>query len=356
METPANGSATERASAGPRVRLAVLGAFAASDDNGAPLTLPTRKTAALLVHLAMRAGTTLRRDALAALLWSGRESEQALASLRKALAAIRRTCGEDVVEGDRATAGARPGAIDVDAHRFEALVRASDPRDLEVAASLWRGPPFSGLDLPDAPWRRWRDGEAARLKAIALDLLTRIAAAQGAPGNAAVAMARQMVEADQAAEAAHRLLMIHYTAEGQRGLAVDQYEACRRALAELGAVPSAETEAARHAVAGENRARASAPTSDKPVVAVLPFADRGGAGDYFGDGIADDVIAALARLPWLTLIARGSSFAFRERPLASRDIAADLGARYVLAGSVQKADGLLRISGEVSDAQSGAVG
>ena len=84
---------------------------------------------------------------------------------------------------------------------------------------------------------------------------------------------------------------------------------------------------------------------DKPSIAVLPFTNMSNEPeqDYFADGIAEDIITALSRLNWLFVIARNSSFAYKNRSVDIRQIAHDLGVRYVLEGSVRKGGDRVRI-------------
>src|SRR5262249_51489455 len=74
---------------------------------------------------------------------------------------------------------------------------------------------------------------------------------------------------------------------------------------------------------------------------------------YFADGIAEDLISALARIPWLVVMARNSSFAWRGEKVDSRAIAGKLGVRYLVEGSVRKGDQRLRLAARLIDASSG---
>jgi adenylate cyclase len=93
---------------------------------------------------------------------------------------------------------------------------------------------------------------------------------------------------------------------------------------------------------------------DGPSIAVLPFTNMSGdpAQDHIADGIAEDIITALSRLRWLFVIARNSSFAYRGA-VDVRQVAQDLGIRYVLEGSVRTAEGRIRVTGQLIDAGSG---
>ncbi len=97
------------------------------------------------------------------------------------------------------------------------------------------------------------------------------------------------------------------------------------------------------------------PLPDRPSIAVLPFANlsRDQDQEYFADGVTGDIIAALSRLRWLFVIARNSTFAYKGKAVDVRQVSRDLGIRYVLEGSVRTAAGRIRITGQLSDAETG---
>src|SRR6185312_10560587 len=84
----------------------------------------------------------------------------------------------------------------------------------------------------------------------------------------------------------------------------------------------------------------SAGIADKPSIAVLPFVNLSGdpEQDYFIDGIVEDIITALSRNHAFFVIARNSSFTYRGKPVDTKQVARELGVRYVLEGSVRKLD------------------
>jgi adenylate cyclase len=109
-------------------------------------------------------------------------------------------------------------------------------------------------------------------------------------------------------------------------------------------------------VAGKKPVAASAPPlPDKPSIAVLPFANMSGDSEqeYFADGMVDEIITALSRIRWLFVIARNSSFTYKGQAVDVKQIGRELGVRYVLEGSVRKAGGRVRITGQLIDANSG---
>ena len=95
---------------------------------------------------------------------------------------------------------------------------------------------------------------------------------------------------------------------------------------------------------------------DKPSIAVLPFANMSGdpEQEYFADGMVEEITTAIARLPWLFVIARNSSFTYKGRAVDVKQVARELGVRYVLEGSVRKAGNRVRITGQLIDTTTGA--
>src|SRR5438105_5969295 len=74
--------------------------------------------------------------------------------------------------------------------------------------------------------------------------------------------------------------------------------------------------------------------------------------EYFADGMVDEIITALSRFKWLFVIARNSSFTFKGKSVDVKEVGRKLGVRYVLEGSVRKASGKVRITGQLIDAVS----
>lgn len=91
---------------------------------------------------------------------------------------------------------------------------------------------------------------------------------------------------------------------------------------------------------------------EKPSIAVLPFTNMSGdpEQEYFSDGITEDIINALSRLRWFFVIARNSTFVYKNQPADIKRIGRDLGVRYVLEGSVRKSGQRVRITSQLLDA------
>ncbi len=102
------------------------------------------------------------------------------------------------------------------------------------------------------------------------------------------------------------------------------------------------------------RKRAAAPP-EKPAVAVLPFQNLGGdaEAEFFLDSVAEDLITELARARWFSVVARNTSFSYKGKGADSKQLAGELGVRYVVEGSLRKAGNRVRISCQVVEAASG---
>ncbi len=98
------------------------------------------------------------------------------------------------------------------------------------------------------------------------------------------------------------------------------------------------------------------PLPDKPSIAVLPFTNMSDdrEQEYFSDGITDDLISALSRLPDLFVIARTSTFTYKGKAAKVQDVSRELGVKYILEGSVRKEADQVRITAQLVDATSGA--
>jgi len=91
---------------------------------------------------------------------------------------------------------------------------------------------------------------------------------------------------------------------------------------------------------------------DKPSIAVLPFTNMSGdpGQEYFSDGLTEQIINGLCKVSNLFVIARNSSFAYKGKAVIVKQIARELGVRYILEGSVQRAGDRIRITAQLIDA------
>lgn len=94
------------------------------------------------------------------------------------------------------------------------------------------------------------------------------------------------------------------------------------------------------------------PLPDRPSIVVLPFNSLSSDPEqaFFADGIVEDLITALSRFPWLFVIARNTSFAYKGKAVSVRSVSQELGVRYLVEGSVRSSSARLRVSAQLIDA------
>ena len=344
------------------LRLCLLGRFALCGRDGGDATPAARKVRALLACLALSPGAVWPREKLTALLWSDRGEEQARASLRVALAELRRALGEPSPVRTRSDAvSLDPAMISVDAVEFGRLAKVGR---LEEAGALYRGDLLDGHGVRDPAFEDWLLVERTRLHDLAVDVLARLAESQA--GDPAIETALRLLRLEPAREDTHRTLMRLYAATGRRAQALRQYQTCRETLQrEMGVAPEAETERLLLEIQEDKprppSAMAPAPASaplptparapDKPSIAVLPFANMSGdpEQEYFSDGITEDIITDLSQVSALFVVARNSAFTLKGKAVTAQWAARELGVRHILEGSIRKSGRRVRISAQLID-------
>jgi adenylate cyclase len=104
-----------------------------------------------------------------------------------------------------------------------------------------------------------------------------------------------------------------------------------------------------------SKERMAFPLPDKPSIAVLPFVNMSedAKQEFFSDGITEEIITALSKIPRLLVIARNSTFTYKGKPVKIKQVSEELGVRYVLEGSVRKSGDKVRITAQLIDAITG---
>lgn len=104
-----------------------------------------------------------------------------------------------------------------------------------------------------------------------------------------------------------------------------------------------------------SEAKMALPLPDRPSIAVLPFDNMSDdpEQEYFSDGLTEDIITALSRIPDLFVIARNSTFAYKGKPVKIQEVSEALGVRYVLEGSVRRSESTVRVTSQLIDALTG---
>jgi len=366
--------------------LCLLGQFSLTDAGGRAISINGKKSRALLAILALAPGQTLAREHLADLLWGSSGEEQARNSLRQSLAVLRKELGPDGSELLRShdqTLGLKVESLSVDVLQVVAASVSDNLATLRAAAERCNGELLADLGLREAGFEDWLATERSRLRRAELRLFDRLAAEE--TGQTRIGAAQRLVGLDPLREASQRTLMQAYVDAGENGLALKQYEVCRELLKrELGVEPARETQNLKERInsGGTNSARLALGSEKKhadPVyldvlgslgqgvtprltavpakgsIAVLPFTNMSGDPEHevFTDGLTEDIITDLSNAPGLFVVARNSTLVYKGKPADVRQIAYDLGVKYILEGSARRSERRLRINVQLSDAAKG---
>jgi TolB-like protein/DNA-binding SARP family transcriptional activator len=385
----------------PRIHL--VGAVRAIGPDGADILLRGRKKSrALLAFLCLARGERVSRARLVSLLWDRSEDAHARMSLRQSLSEVNNIVNRHVpglVEIGRDSVRIDVGKCWIDALSIiepDAAANAEANNLIQPYGDL-----LEDLDGITPSFDQWLAAERMRFKdrvrqilEVELDRLT----AQDARPEVRAAAARRLINFEPTHEGAVRSLMKAFAQMGDRAQAVREFERCRQVLRSvLDLPPSKETisvyetlrteeppvisaifaeptdvEASQDAAAGSpatslgrweiRQADASnlAPTHDReprrePSIAVLPLRNLSGdpAHSFVAEGLVEDLIEALSRVPHFFVISRLSTLAFRNQDRHPREIGNVLGVRYVLSGSVRVLEARLRLTIELTDTELG---
>ena len=363
-----------------RLRMRLLGNFRLSRGTE-PVSIPQRKARALLAYLASHPEHACSRAALIGVLWAKTGDKRALTSLRQCLFQLRRRTEhlsrEPLVHASGDLVRLDISLVDVDLLRLRALAEAQAETPLADALPLADGDFLCGLHVDEGGFEEWLAGQRLEVQEQRRRLLRQCVAAALATDamSNAITAARLLVQLDPFDEEAQRVLLRTYVAAGEERSALERYrhlfEMLRRELAvephretaaivaplmNVGAVrgsvsrrePSPDVEA--HEEAEPIPRRLALPR--EPSLAVLPFTNWTGRTDctIVALGLAADLINALSRYRRLFVTSRSSTFSYVSKFVPARQIAAELGVRYVLEGDLRDAGKGVKISWDLVDA------
>jgi TolB-like protein len=359
----------------PAIEVRLLGPFEVRDGTGGMLSIKARKNRALLALLALAPSQSLPRERMTGLLWSERGEAQARSSLRQALSGLRSDLAATnaaVLDISHDKASINLAHVKVDILEFQRLAASDDVAALRGAYALYRGELLTDTFIRDPAFEEWLGAERQRLADIAGSVVERLCSHEG--GAARIDLAKRLVAIDPLREASHRLLMQAYVDAGERALALRQYEVCREVLREeLQILPGEKTEALRRlclepssseqtampAVKGAAE-RIESPgvpsfVDDRPLVAVLPLQAFSSSPEMesFCDGLTEDIITGLSRIGAIRVVARSTMLTYKQRAVDIRSVGRELGARYVLEGSVRASGKNTRVAAQLIDAVNG---
>ena len=361
----------------------LLGSFEARQDDGQRIRPPGRRSLALLACLAVEDRPWWRTD-LAALLWPDRGPEQARGSLRQELLRLRTAFGP-VLQSSTPDPGVLPQLdrerLDVDVFRF--LAAAADPARAIEGIALYRGELLENLRWPEhrsiTDWlTRWR----AHMRTAAILCLRRLLAR----AEASEPIALRLAELLPGCEEAHAWLIRHHAEAGDVSRAIEGYHVYAQAARAAGREPGAAIEALLARLLAKRRPSRPAPSraasstgewiarmshradevtvpaprplavvSDRPSIVVLPFSDLSpeAGGALLTDGLTEEATNALARMPGFFVTSRHSAMAYKGVAADVRGIAAELGVRYIMEGSLEHRAGRVRVNARLIDGSTG---
>ncbi|MBS9718832.1 BTAD domain-containing putative transcriptional regulator [Pseudohalocynthiibacter aestuariivivens] len=329
---------------------------------GKEVLLNRKKARALLLYLCRRAGTDVPRETICGLLWPDSGEEQARASLRQTLSQLRKSLrseGANFINSSPSAISVRGSSDFIDVDSFEADGKI--PVDEKI--DLYTGDLAEGLSDVSPEFDRWLETERRVMRTKLLDYLRQELDARTAVGEHgdALAIATRMIEIDPLQEHIHRAVMTILAAQGRFDAALKQYEKLGALLQlELGVQPdtptrelasdirkrrrSGDVPSAEISVATDAKSTPIAP--GKVSLAVLPFRVLSAAEDaaFFGEGIAEDLIIELSREADLFVVARQSSFQFRDDITNVTETGAKLGVQFLLGGSIRLAADNVRVT------------
>jgi DNA-binding SARP family transcriptional activator len=330
------------------IELRCLGRFALI-VSGAEIALSSAKDRALLTFLAVRGGPE-RRERLSDLLWGERPEMNARQSLRQALTRLRHIAA--ICSADRDSVWLNKD-VSSDVGEFLSLVNSPALADLRRAVDIHENPLLPGFTLDEPAFDDWLSSERNRLSKLALTTIDKLMTEKSLESSELSFLARRALSLDEYREAAHRHLMTGLARQGLRTEALQHYHELKKLLdKELDVEPDRETQTLYQAIRSgavdcfsppvlqdqqpRPRKESLSNALAGPRVAVMPLdnINKDASNDYVCSGLAMSISAALSRFHSVQSISPSSSFQIANTPNRIQAARDELGAAYVMEGSL----------------------
>ena len=329
-----------------------------------------RKALGLLAVLAAAGARGVSRDALLVYLWPESDEERGRTSLKQLVHSLRQQLHAPEMLLTSGELRLNPDVVTSDVAAFREAVARGDQAG---AVELYAGPFLDGFYVREAgDFERWAAAERSQLANDHARALEALAARSVAEGDARTAVNwwRRLASVEPLSARAAIGLMRALDATGERSAALQHAHVYQRlveeevggppdpSVAELVARLKHAPPAAASAVPPVSSHSRNAGSSREPAVvsasvAVLPFANTSGdpADEPFTDGLTEELIGAISRLPGITVTGRTSTFALKGRGVDVRALAGTLGVTTLLEGSVRRAGGRLKVATQLVSAE-----
>ena len=335
-----------------KLNLKLLGGLEVSiASSGQPVTFSRKKAAALLVLLACPAGSERSREELADLLWAHTGDRLARNNLRQTLFALRRALSdlEGLINSPNSVS-LIPDCVESDVEEFEQAVMDGSFATLNKAAKLYTGDFLHGFSVRAEGFERWRADNARRLREVGLSVFERLSVEHLNRNHheKAVTFANRILEIDPLHESAHQTLIRAFGAQGRIGLARQQFEICRENLLhDLGIEPGDQTKKylteslqAKTVTSNplDSQILSPVPISGfraSPSITIVPLKSLQSRSAPFADALTAKLIAAVAKALPLTVVDHLTISEVAKKFNSSREMARNMGSRYVVEGSVR---------------------
>lgn len=335
--------------------------------DGATVALRGAKNRAFVVFLAFKAGRPVQREHLAQLLWPDSEPARARASLRQSLTQLRKAFGEDLLRTTSDAVEIPEAAIWTDVSQLaDDLEMGRATR--EMIAKLQCLPDlFSDIDSVGLEFGDWLQETRARVQAELLERTERLVSGDSLGAQDRLALARAAIMLDDLNEVAIRAQIIALAELNDHSAALRTYnQFYARIEEELGVEPSPETQQvavriklmeAADEVPAPPPATAVAAPAPLTLVAVLPFQRLGPSTlpDYVVLGMLEVITCKMASFPAPAVISSNSTRQYLNTAPSTAQVHRDLGANYVLTGTIQTRDRMALLTLQLCDCVTGHV-
>lgn len=364
----------DRAQISNRVKMSLFGTFQIISSKGQEIVLKGRKKQGLLAYLALSRDCIGSRNQAVSILWSQRDSEkQANPSLRTALSELRKlfiAAGDaNILDSDRTSISLNPEHVQIDTIELRRLAKSQIMGEKRLALDIYRGDLLESLVIRDEAFEEWINIERVQYRELYREILHDLVShsVEESRYEEGIQIANRILVLDNTDEEAHRALMIMYKSAGNQARALKQFQICCNVLQqELETTPSKETRHLYEEMKFANKVPAQGGHSENPSISdsvirsrdslsigVAPFLGQssGPGGESLADGISEDIIGALSRFKWMSVVPRSATFSFRPDISEAVKIGEALGLKYIVDGSIRQSGDSVRVSVELIEVE-----